>query len=95
MATAVPLRPISIAKPAHGSKGGGVLPASSMTDRSRLSNTLGSFGKATLLRLKVVVRRLAPGLTEEEFTTALGEEWKVGSGKVDWVSYKIGKTSKE
>ncbi|TAQ87972.1 hypothetical protein B7494_g3701 [Chlorociboria aeruginascens] len=44
-------------------------------------------------KLKVVIRRLAPGLTEAEFTTILGEEWKLGQGKVDWLSYKPGKDS--
>lgn len=46
-------------------------------------------------KLKVVVRRLAPGLTEEEFTTILGDEWKVGQGMVDWFSYGPGKDSKK
>ena len=46
-------------------------------------------------KLKVVVRRLAPALTEEEFTTILGDEWKVGQGKVDWFSYGPGKDSKK
>lgn len=42
---------------------------------------------------KVVVRRLPPGMTEEEFVTTLGEEWRVGNGKVDWFSYVSGKIS--
>ncbi|KAK4223194.1 Smg-4/UPF3 family-domain-containing protein [Podospora fimiseda] len=42
---------------------------------------------------KVVVRRLPPGMTEEEFVTILGDEWKVGNGKVDWFSYAPGKIS--
>lgn len=46
-------------------------------------------------RLKLVVRRLPPGLTQEEFETSLGAEWRVGSGKVDWAAYKPGKVSKE
>lgn len=46
-------------------------------------------------RLKVVVRRLAPALTEAEFLKAIGDEWKNGGGKVDWFSYKPGKDSKE
>lgn len=46
-------------------------------------------------RLKVVIRRLAPGLTEAEFAKLLGDEWKLGQGKVDWFSYKSGKDSKE
>ena len=34
--------------------------------------------------VKVLIRRLAPGLTEDEFVSILGESWKVGQGKVDW-----------
>jgi regulator of nonsense transcripts 3 len=46
-------------------------------------------------KLKVIVRRLAPGLSEEEFTTFLGDEWRLEQGKVDWFLYKPGKDSKE
>jgi hypothetical protein len=46
-------------------------------------------------RTKVIVRRLAPRLTETEFKTLLGEDWKLGGGKVDWLLYKPGKESKE
>ena len=46
-------------------------------------------------KLKVVIRRLAPALTEAEFKAALGNEWASGAGRVDWFSYKIGKDSKE
>lgn len=46
-------------------------------------------------RLKLLVRRLPPGLTEEEFKSSLGEEWMAGAGKIDWVQYKSGKVSKE
>jgi regulator of nonsense transcripts 3 len=46
-------------------------------------------------KLKVIIRRLAPGLTKEEFTTVLGEEWKLEQGRVDWFLYKAGKDSKE
>lgn len=51
--------------------------------------------RAPALRLKLVLRRLPPGLTQPEFEAALGEEWKVGGGKVDWFIYKEGKISKE
>ena len=44
---------------------------------------------------KVVVRRLPPLLTEEEFFKILGDEWKVGHGKVDWFSYWPGKSSQQ
>jgi hypothetical protein len=46
-------------------------------------------------KLKVVIRRLAPGLTEAEFTSILGDGWSLGQGKVDWFLYKPGKDSKE
>ncbi|KAL4797985.1 Smg-4/UPF3 family-domain-containing protein [Aspergillus venezuelensis] len=46
-------------------------------------------------RLKLLVRRLPPGLTQEEFETALGPDWKVGGGKVSWAQYKPGKVSKD
>jgi len=51
--------------------------------------------KAASPRLKVIIRRLPPGLTELEFYTSLGEEWKHGGERVDWASYKPGKVSKE
>lgn len=44
---------------------------------------------------KVVVRRLPPGLTEDEFVAILGDEWMVGRGKVDWFSYWPGKVSQQ
>lgn len=46
-------------------------------------------------RQKAVIRRLPPGLTEDEFKDILGDEWKVGGEKVDWFRYKPGKISKE
>lgn len=46
-------------------------------------------------RLKLLVRRLPPGLTQAEFEAAVGSEWTPGSGKVDWFQYKAGKVSKE
>ncbi|KAH6713915.1 putative regulator of nonsense transcripts 3A [Leptodontidium sp. MPI-SDFR-AT-0119] len=51
--------------------------------------------KPAAAKLKTIVRRLAPGLTQEEFTTILGDEWKLGQGKVDWFRYKPGKDSKD
>jgi regulator of nonsense transcripts 3 len=64
------------------------------------SQTAGNAGKASATkssgpRLKVVIRRLAPSLTEAEFTKYLGDDWKLGQGRVDWLSYKPGKDSKE
>ena len=51
--------------------------------------------KQPATKLKLVVRRLPPGLTEDEFDTILGQEWRAGSGKVDWLLYKPGKDSSE
>jgi regulator of nonsense transcripts 3 len=34
-------------------------------------------------------------LTQAELEAALGDEWKTGAGKVDWLQYKPGKVSKE
>lgn len=46
-------------------------------------------------RLKIIIRRLPPGLTHAEFEEAMGDDWKVGGGKVSWTTYKAGKASKE
>lgn len=54
-----------------------------------------SSAKPVSPKLKVVVRRLPPALTEGEFTAILGDEWKSGLGKVDWFSYEPGKDSKK
>ncbi|KAL9597929.1 MAG: hypothetical protein Q9219_004819 [cf. Caloplaca sp. 3 TL-2023] len=54
-----------------------------------------SVGTQPALRLKLVIRRLPPGLTEDELQTALGDQWRVGNGRVDWASYKPGKISKD
>ncbi|OTB01021.1 hypothetical protein M426DRAFT_323804 [Hypoxylon sp. CI-4A] len=42
---------------------------------------------------KVIVRRLPPGLTETEFWAVLGDEWKAGAGKADYVRFEKGKIS--
>lgn len=44
---------------------------------------------------KVVVRRLPPAMTEEEFITILGDEWRVGNGKIGWVAYYPGKVCQQ
>ena len=46
-------------------------------------------------QMKLVIRRLPQKMTEKQFGTLMGEEWKVGAGKVDWVSFKPGRTSQE
>jgi regulator of nonsense transcripts 3 len=44
---------------------------------------------------KVIIRRLPPGMTADEFWNILGDEWKVGNGKVDWERYDNGEISNE
>lgn len=95
-----PLRPLSadiMATPnqrsTNRSQTNGVLPISATQTAGNASKV--SANKSSGPRLKVVIRRLAPGLTETEFTKILGDEWGVGNGKVDWFTYKPGKNSKE
>jgi regulator of nonsense transcripts 3 len=73
----------------------GVLPVSALQKNAPAAAPRGPSAKAVAPRLKLVLRRLPPGLTKAEFETTLGDEWKVGSGKVDWLLYKAGKISKE
>lgn len=54
-----------------------------------------SSARAPAPRLRLVIRRLPPGLTEAEFWAALGDEWKVGAEKTEWAAFKNGKISKE
>src|ERR1700761_2461959 len=63
---------------------GGVLPVSAAARAAA--------NKAPGPRLKLEVRRLPPGLTPAEFEETLGDEWKLGNGKVDWQEYRQGKT---
>lgn len=42
-------------------------------------------------RLKVVIRRLPADVTEADVFASLGEGWKAGEGRVDWVSFRAGK----
>lgn len=81
---------VSVAKPSAG-----VLPISASATQKSAPPPAKSTAKPATPRLKLVVRRLPPGLTQAEFENALGEEWKVGAGKVDWFQYKPGKVSKE
>ena len=84
--------------------GGGLLqiPASAtqksspQSSRNASSNsTPAKPSNASAPRLKLLVRRLPPGLTKTEFEDVMGEEWSVGKGKVDYFLYKEGKVSKE
>ncbi|KAI9687731.1 MAG: hypothetical protein M1822_001811 [Bathelium mastoideum] len=75
----------------------GVLPISASTLQKNVGGKDASRRSAREQgpRLKVVIRRLPPGLTRDEFETALGDEWKRGGSKVDWVDYRDGRISKD
>lgn len=76
----------------------GILPAPiSIAKKSNVDGGVAKIAvsKAASPRLKLVVRRLPPGLTRSEFEATLGDEWSVGRGMVDWCEYKAGKISKE
>lgn len=90
---APPRQPTMIVKPPPNSKGGilQVIPANIKGKQPQAANPQ---PKAAMPRLKVTVRRLPPAMTEAEFFSCVGDEWKVGE-KVDWVKYQIGKVSKE
>jgi hypothetical protein len=71
----------------------GVLPVAVLQRNAPAQTPRGP--KASQPRLKLVLRRLPPGLTKAEFEALVEAEWKVGAGKVDWFSYRKGKISKE
>ncbi|KAF2120703.1 Smg-4/UPF3 family-domain-containing protein [Lophiotrema nucula] len=71
----------------------GVLPVQVLQKHAPPSAPRGP--KAPQPRLKLVLRRLPPGLTKTEFENVLGDEWKLGAGKVDWMLFKKGKISKD
>lgn len=75
---------------------GGVLPIpAAATQAGAAANVTNAKPPAPQSRLKVVIRRLAPGLTQHEFEKALGEEWMPGKGRVEWILFRLGKVSKE
>ncbi|KXL51227.1 hypothetical protein M433DRAFT_157656 [Acidomyces richmondensis BFW] len=47
--------------------------------------------KTAAPKLKLEIRRLPPSLTLVEFEAALGDEWKLAHGKVDWREFVAGK----
>ncbi|KAF2691041.1 hypothetical protein K458DRAFT_474033 [Lentithecium fluviatile CBS 122367] len=69
----------------------GVIPVTVLQKNAPASTPRGP--KAPSPRLKLVYRRLPPGLTKGEFEKILGDEWKVGAGKIDWMNYRKGKVS--
>lgn len=80
---------------APGKSTGGVLQIPAAATQKNPPKPAKKPPKPATPRLKLLVRRLPPGLTQAEFETALGEEWKAGGGKIDWLQYKPGKVSKE
>lgn len=84
---------VTIARP---SRSNGVLsiPASA-TQRRNVPTHEAQPSRAASTRLKIIIRRLPPGLTQLEFEEALGDDWKTRGDKVDWAIYKDGKVSKE
>ncbi|KLU89395.1 hypothetical protein MAPG_08366 [Magnaporthiopsis poae ATCC 64411] len=52
-------------------------------------------GKTPVEGQKVVLRRLPPGITEQETVAFLSDEWKPGGAKVGWFSFQAGKISKD
>lgn len=78
---------------ASSTKTNGVLPVSA--SQTSGGNQKGAASKPGNPKLKVLIRRLPPGLTEAEFVSILGADWNMGGGKVDWFLYKPGKDSKE
>ncbi|CAN9467124.1 unnamed protein product [Alternaria alternata] len=69
----------------------GVLPVTLLQKNPQAQTSRGP--KAAQPRLKLICRRLPPGLTKAEFVEALGDEWKLGAGKIDWINYRKGKIS--
>ncbi|KAK2751177.1 hypothetical protein FQN57_000254 [Myotisia sp. PD_48] len=73
----------------------GILPIATTSEQKSTTNPSSkpSSSRANAPRLKVHVRRLPPGITQDEFESVLGDDWKVGNGKIDWFAFKQGKVS--
>lgn len=83
--------PVTIAKP-------GTIPISAVNNapKQQPSNVQkDAAARASTAKLKVVLRRLPPGLTQQELEAGLGADWLVGKGRVDWMRFAKGKVSKE
>ncbi|KAK5947435.1 hypothetical protein PMZ80_001585 [Knufia obscura] len=72
-------------------KGRGVLPINAAQTRKPFKQG----PRPPAPRLKLIIRRLPPGLTEAEFWECIGADWHVGQGKIDWAAFKPGKISKD
>ncbi|KAI1765211.1 Smg-4/UPF3 family-domain-containing protein [Hypoxylon sp. FL1150] len=74
-------------------KPNGILPAPTLEVASDTPKA--SRAKDPLRGKKTIVRRLPPGMTEAEFWALLGDEWKVGKGKVGWTKFHDGHISQD
>lgn len=68
--------------------------ANGATTAANSSTEGGKKTKAQATGQKLFVRQLPPLITEQEVQAVLGEEWKIGNGKVDWAQFHPGKVSK-
>ena len=76
----------------------GVLPASHAKSQPQAgagTSSRAGKGKTPVEGQKVVLRRLPPGITEQETVAFLSDEWKPGGAKVGWFSFQAGKISKD
>ncbi|KAI1471761.1 Smg-4/UPF3 family-domain-containing protein [Daldinia caldariorum] len=74
-----------------GRKPNGGLSASSASGQNETSKTAKT--KDSPRGKKVIIRRLPPGITEAEFWAILGDEWKSGNGKAEWMRFQEGQIS--
>ncbi|KIX00012.1 uncharacterized protein Z518_10939 [Rhinocladiella mackenziei CBS 650.93] len=85
-----------MSNPPKGRSAGGVLPVNAAARKNATAQSGSKSSQRTPApRLRLIIRRLPPGLTEPEFWTILGDDWKVGAGKVEWAAFKEGKISKD
>ncbi|KAI9849997.1 MAG: hypothetical protein M1838_006199 [Thelocarpon superellum] len=84
---------VTIAKPPRNGASSGILPVPAASTQPGAHK--GGTSRAAGPRLKVVIRRLPPGLTQAELEEALGTPWQEGQGKVDWMFYRPGKVSQD
>lgn len=76
-------------------KTNGVIPVSSQQSTTTTEAPKSNRSRAAVEGHKVVIRRLPPGLTEEELWSKLGDEWKAGQGLTSWHNYEPGKIQTE
>ncbi|KAH9893875.1 Smg-4/UPF3 family-domain-containing protein [Xylariomycetidae sp. FL2044] len=71
-------------------KTNGVLPVSTGQTSGKTTKS-----KTPTQGKKVLIRRLPPGMTADEFWAILGDEWKDGNGKVVWSRFHDGSISQD